>query len=67
MMLDRYFVHRPRTVSGKDTNPLNEVELICESLMSNGGVLRDGNVVKYVPEESVLKLGVGDEIRLNAE
>ena len=60
LALDRYFVHRVRAVSGKDGNPLNEVELIVESLMTGGGVLRGMNVIKYVPGESVLGLEIGD-------
>jgi hypothetical protein len=36
IVLDRYFVHRVRNVTGKDGNPLNEVELLADSLMSNG-------------------------------
>jgi hypothetical protein len=67
LMLDRRFVHRVRNVSGKDGNPLNEVELICDSLMNNDGVMRTNNVIKYIPEKSVLKLGSGDQIRLSAE
>lgn len=67
MALDRFFVHRIRTVTGKDTNPLNEVELICDSLMNNGGVFRAGTVVKYVAGKSVTKLEVGAPIRLTAE
>ena len=39
MSLDRSFVHRIRTVTGKDGNPLNEVELLTESLMNHDGVL----------------------------
>lgn len=35
LVLDRYFVRRLRTVTGKDGNALNEVELICDSLMNN--------------------------------
>jgi hypothetical protein len=66
MVLDRYFVHRVRLVTGKDGNPLNEVELLTESLMNNGGVLQGSNVIKYVPHESVVQLDVGDRINLDA-
>jgi hypothetical protein len=67
LVLDRYFVHRVRMVAGKDGNPLNEVEMICDSLMNNDGVLEGNNVVKYVPEQSVVKLALGDEIRLTED
>jgi hypothetical protein len=66
LVLDRYFVHRLRGVTGKDGNPLNEVELLADSLMNNGGELRGNNVIKYKPEESILKLEVGQSIRLSA-
>jgi len=66
LVLDRYFVHRLRVVSGKDGNPLNEVELLTDSLMSNDGVLRGNNVIKYDAGTSVLKLSTGDRIRLTA-
>jgi hypothetical protein len=66
LALDRYFVHRVRMVTGKDGNPLNEVELMTDSVMNNGAVLRGNNVIKFVPEESVLKLSVGDKIKLTA-
>jgi hypothetical protein len=67
LALDRYFVHRVRTVTGKDGNPLNELELICDSLMNNDGVLRGNNVIKYVADQSVVKLEIGDQIRLTAD
>ena len=66
LVLDRYFVHRIRAVSGKDGNPLNELELVCDSLMNNGGVFQGNNVIKYVPEDSVVKLRPGDTIKLSA-
>jgi hypothetical protein len=66
LVLDRYFVHRVRLVTGKDGNPLNEVELIADSLMNNDGILRGNKVIKLIPEESVLKLDIGDRIRLGA-
>lgn len=67
LALDRYFVHRLRMVTGKDGNPLNEVELLCDSLMNNDGILRDSNVIKLIPELSVVKLHVGDPIRLTED
>jgi hypothetical protein len=66
LVLDRYFVHRLRIVTGKDGNPLNEVELLSDSLMSNDGILRGNNVIKLVPDQSVLKLHVGDRISVGA-
>ena len=68
LALDRPFVHRIRAVTGKDGNPLNEVELLCESLMNDDdGILRGNNVIKLIPEEWVLKLQIGDPIRLTAD
>jgi hypothetical protein len=66
LVLDRYFVHRLRSVTGKDGNPLNEVELLADSLMNNGGELRGNNVIRYKRDESVLKLDVGQPIRVDA-
>jgi hypothetical protein len=66
LVLDRYFVHRLRMARGKNGNPLNEVELISESLMNSGGVLRGNKVVKYVPDRSVVGLKIDDRIRLKA-
>ncbi|WP_009479029.1 hypothetical protein [Rhodococcus sp. JVH1] len=67
LVLDRYFVHRIRAVTGKDGNPLNEVEIVADSLMNNGGVLRGISVLKYVSGQSVLKLEIGDRIRVSAD
>lgn len=64
LVLDRYFVHRVRNVAGKDGNPLNEVELICDSLMNNEGIFKGSTVLKYIPEQSVLKLEIGERISL---
>lgn len=67
IVLDRYFVHRVRAVSGKDGNQLNEVELIVESLMNHGGVLQGNNVIKYIPERFVVKIKPGEPISLSAD
>ena len=66
LTLDRLFVHRIRKVAGNDNNPLNEVELITESILA-GAPFTTNNVLKYVPEESVTGLKPGDKIDLTAE
>jgi hypothetical protein len=45
-------------VTGKDGNPLNEVELMSDSLTNNDGVLRGNNVLKLIPGQSVVKLNI---------
>ncbi len=64
-VLDQYFVHRTRAIEGKDGNPLNEVRMLCTSLLTNHAVLVADKTIKYEPESSVLKLAVGDEIALD--
>ena len=64
LVLDRFFVHRIRPVAGKDGYPLNEVELLAESLINNNGMLRSSTVIKLIPDRSVLKLHPGDPIRV---
>jgi hypothetical protein len=66
LVLDRYFVHRlpGADYEGKDGNPLNEVRIVCDSLMNNNGIMRGDKQIKLTPERSVLKLNVGDPIRL---
>ncbi len=65
--LDRQFVHRVRTFTGKDTNPLSEVEMLSESLLENDGVLREIKVIRYDADKSVLGLQIGDRIALTAD
>jgi hypothetical protein len=33
LLLDNYFCHRSRTIEKKDGNPLNEVRVMCNSMM----------------------------------
>ena len=65
LVLDQYFVHRTRAIEGKDGNPLNEVRMLCTSLLTNHGMLAADKTIKYEPESSVLKLEIGDEITLD--
>lgn len=63
MTLDRFFIHRVRPVVGKDPNPLNEVEVLTESLLA-GSTLKTNKVIKWVPDQMVLGLEDGDAITL---
>jgi hypothetical protein len=64
VVLDGFFVHRARALEKKDGNPLNEVRMICNSLLQNHGVLSADKTIKYSPEKSVVKLKIGDKIKL---
>ena len=64
LVLDHLFVHRLRVVEGKDGNPLNEVRLLCDSIMNNNGMMGTDKTIKFDPAKSVLKYKVGDEIKL---
>jgi hypothetical protein len=65
LALDECFVHRTRAIEGKDGNALNEVRMLCSSILRGGGVLTADKTIKYRPETSVLKLGIGDEVALD--
>lgn len=67
LALDRPFVHRIRPVTGKDGNPLNEVEMLCDSLMNHGGGLQASKVIKLVPATSVTGIEFGASIQLDRE
>jgi hypothetical protein len=65
LVLDNSFLHRSRNMEGKDGNPLNEVRVLCNSLLNNGGVMASDKQIKLDPATSSLKYQVGDEIKLS--
>ena len=64
--LDGYFVHRLRTLEGKDGNALNEVRVMCNSVMLHGGVMTAEKSINLSPEASVLGIPYGEKIVLDA-
>ncbi|MBL8228394.1 MAG: hypothetical protein JNL98_07955 [Bryobacterales bacterium] len=62
LALDRCFVHRLRGKELKDGNPLNEVRMLCTSILDHGGVFTGDPTIKYNPDRSVLKLKTGEPI-----
>src|SRR5437870_6912097 len=74
LLLDYMFVHRLSGIEGKDGNPLNEVRVLCNSVLFNHGKLQVDKLpgwpnsavsgMKLPPEKSLLKLEVGDEVQL---
>lgn len=67
LALDRRFVHRIRAASGKNTNPVTELELLAESLLDHDGVLTPNKVIRYEPERAVLGLAPGARIAPDAD
>ena len=75
LLLDYMFVHRLSGIEGKDGNPLNEVRVLCNSILLNRGKLQVDKLpgwpnsavagIKLPPEKSVLKLKAGDDVRLS--
>ncbi|WP_328914280.1 MULTISPECIES: hypothetical protein [unclassified Streptomyces] len=66
-VLDNYFARRDRALEGEDGNALNEVRVLCASLMNNGGKLAADQRIGLAPERSVLGYTAGDPIRLGEE
>jgi hypothetical protein len=64
-VLDWLFVHRLRKIEGKDGNPLNEVRVLCDSLLLNDGKMSEDKQIKLKAENSILGYEVGDVIKLN--
>src|SRR5881398_1779159 len=74
LLLDYMFVHRLSGIEGRDGNPLNEVRVLCNSILLNKGKLQVNRLqgwpnsavsgLKLPPEKSLLKLQVGDEVRV---
>ena len=75
LLLYYMFVHRLAGIEGKDGNALNEVRVLCNSILFNQGRLQvdklpgwpnsAGGSMKLPTEKSVLKLKVGDEVKLS--
>ncbi len=61
--LDAFFVHRVRAQEGKDGNPLNEVRMLRQSILTNGGKLATDKTIRYKAAGSILKLNIADEIK----
>jgi hypothetical protein len=65
LLLDHLFVYRLTGIEGKDGNPLNEVRVLCNSIVLNGGNCRSksspgwpmsaGGSLRLPQEKSVLK------------
>jgi hypothetical protein len=67
LALDSHFAHRSRTLELKDGNPLNEVRVLCNSIMNNDGVVAPDKQIKLNPTTSVLSHQAGDQIELSEQ
>src|SRR4051812_40907354 len=74
LLLDYMFVHRLSGLEGKDGNPLNEVRVLCNSILLNGGKLQveklagwpnsDVSGLTLPSDQSILALKPGQRINL---
>lgn len=55
LALECYFVHRARAIEKKNGNPLNEVRMLCHSMMNNHKRMDTDKTIKFDPAKSVLK------------
>ena len=67
ILLDALFVHRLRDKEGKDGNPLNEVRILANSIITNKNILLSDKTIKQDPDKSILKLKAGESIKINEE
>ncbi len=49
LLLDYMFAHRLRVIEGKDGNSLNEVRIMCNSLLNNDGTMTPEKSIKLSP------------------
>lgn len=67
LALDHFFMHRQRSLEGKDGNPLNEVRMLAVSLLEHGGVMTADKTIKYDAGRSVTGIAVGAAIVIGRE
>ncbi len=67
LALEMSFAHRGRGIEGKDGNPLNEVRVLCNSVMLHDGVMTAEKSIKLDPASSVCGISYGERIALDAE
>lgn len=77
LLLDYMFVHRLAGIEGKDGNPLNEVRVLCNSLLLNAGKVQVSKLADWptsavsnltLPvERSRLKLKDGDKVEVTED
>ncbi len=77
LVLEYMFEHRLSGIEGRDGNPLNEVRVLCNSLLLNNGKLQVEKLPEWPnssvanltlpPEKSVLGLKPGDKVMLSED
>ncbi len=67
VVLDAWFVHRDRAIEGDNGNPMNEVRVISDSVVSHAGTLHVPEPIRWQPDRTVLRFAVGDEVEMTAD
>jgi hypothetical protein len=67
LVLDHHFLHRGRSFEGKDGNPLNEVRMLCNSLVDNDGTMAPDKTIRMKPDQTLLNYAIGDAIAVRED
>jgi hypothetical protein len=66
VVLDAWFPDRARSAGSSSVDARDEVRAVADSVTRNGGTLRVDDAVSWVPERTVLRLAVGDDVEVTA-
>jgi hypothetical protein len=65
LALDSLFSNRSRSLEKKDGNALNEVRVLCNSIINHNAEFTPDTTIKLNSETSILKYSAGQKIKLN--
>ncbi|MEO6395512.1 MAG: hypothetical protein ABIO40_06340 [Devosia sp.] len=65
LALDSYFLHRQRSLEGKEGGALNELRMLCDGIKDNYGVMGQNATIKYDAGKSVTGIAAGEKILLD--
>jgi len=65
LLLDAMFVHRTRSIEGKDGNPLREVRMLSNSILHNNQKMLNDAAIRPMNATSIFGYNIDDDIRMS--